>query len=126
MKNLRNSVRLIGRLGDDPKVNKFANEKQVVTFSLATDESYKKDGEKVEDTQWHNVEVWNGLSKVAENYLKKGQEVAVEGRLVHENYEKDGETRYYTKVVLNDILLLGKKENQNFPVRIERAAWSFD
>ena len=65
----------------------------------------------MEDTQWHNVEVWNGLSKVAENYLKKGQEVAVEGRLVHESYEKDGETRYYTKVVLNDILLLGKKEN---------------
>jgi len=111
MKNLRNSVRLIGRLGDDPKVNKFANEKQVVTFSIATDESYKRDGEKVEDTQWHNVEVWNGLSKVAENYLKKGQEVAVEGCLVHESYEKDGETRYYTKVVLNDILLLGKKEN---------------
>jgi len=51
------------------------------------------------------------LSKVAENYLKKGQEVAVEGRLVHESYDKDGETRYYTKVILNDILLLGKKEN---------------
>jgi len=111
MRNLRNTVRLIGRLGNDPEVTKFDNNKQKVTFSLATDESYKnKDGERVEDTQWHNVEVWNGLSKVAENYLKKGQEVVVEGRLVHDTYEKDGQTRYYSKVVLNDILLLAKKE----------------
>ena len=111
MKNLRNSVRLIGRLGDDPKVTKFDNGKQVVTFSLATDESYKnKEGEKVDETQWHNIEVWGGLSTVAENYLKKGKEIAVEGRLVHESYEKDGETRYYSKVVLNDILLLGSKD----------------
>lgn len=112
MKNLRNSVRLIGRLGEDPKVTKFENSKQKVMFSLATDESYKtKEGKQVEDTQWHNIEVWNGLSTVAEKYLKKGMEIAIEGRLVHESYEKDGEKRYFTKVVLNDILMLGKKEN---------------
>ncbi|RLD67999.1 MAG: single-stranded DNA-binding protein [Bacteroidetes bacterium] len=112
MKNLRNTVRLIGRLGDDPKVNKFENGKQVVTFRIATDESYKnKDGEKVEETQWHNLEVWGGLSTVAEKYLKKGMEIAIEGRLVHDNYEKDGETRYFSKVAVNDLLMLGKKEN---------------
>jgi single-strand DNA-binding protein len=112
MRNLRNSVRLIGRLGDDPKVSKFDNGKQKATFSLATDESYKnKDGERVDDTQWHNIEVWNGLSTVAEKYLKKGMEIAVEGRLVHESYEKDGETRYYSKVVLSDILILEKKNS---------------
>jgi single-strand DNA-binding protein len=112
MRNLRNSVRLIGRLGDDPKVSKFDNGKQKATFSLATDESYKnKNGERVDDTQWHNIEVWDGLSTVAEKYLKKGMEIAVEGRLVHESYEKDGETRYYSKVVLSDILMLEKKNS---------------
>ncbi len=110
MKTLRNSVRMIGRLGDDPKVTKFENGKQVVSFTLATNESYKnKNGERVEETQWHRMEVWNGLSTVAEKYLKKGKEIAIEGRLVHESYEKNGEKRYVSKIQVNDILMLGDK-----------------
>ena len=111
MRNLRNTVRLVGRLGNDPKVNKFKNGKQVVTFSIATDDSYKnKEGERVEDTQWHNLTVWNGLSSVAEKYLKKGMEVTIEGRLTHRSYEtKDGQTRYITEVEVQDLLMMGKK-----------------
>jgi len=111
MKNLRNNVRLIGRLGVDPKVTKFENGKQVVSFSIATDESYKnKEGERVENTQWHNLVVWNGLSKVAEKYLKKGMEITVEGRLVHRSYEdKNGKTVFVTEVEVHDLLMMGKK-----------------
>ncbi|RLD68000.1 MAG: single-stranded DNA-binding protein [Bacteroidetes bacterium] len=111
MKNLRNTVRLIGRLGRDPKVTKFENGSQVVTFSIATDDSYKnKEGERVEETQWHNLRVWNGLSKVAEKYLKKGMEITIEGRLTHRSYEtKDGQTRYITEVEVQDLLMMGKK-----------------
>ena len=111
MENLRNSVRLVGRLGIDPKVTKFENGKQVVTFRIATDESYKtKEGERVENTQWHNLTVWNGLSKVAEKYLKKGMEITVEGRLVHRTYEdKNGKTVFVTEVEVQDLLMMGKK-----------------
>ena len=111
MKNLRNTVRLVGRLGIDPKVNKFKNGTQIVTFSLATDESYNnKEGERVENTQWHQITIWNGLSKVAEKYLKKGMEVTIEGRLVHRTYEtKDGASRYITEVEAHDLLMMGKK-----------------
>ena len=111
MKSLRNTVRLVGRLGIDPKVNKFKNGTQVVTFRLATDESYNnKEGERVENTQWHQITVWNGLSKVAEKYLKKGMEVTIEGRLVHRNFEdKNGKTIYITEVEAHDLLLMGKK-----------------
>ena len=111
MKNLRNTVRLVGRLGMDPKVNKFKNGTQVVSLRLATDESYKnKEGERVEETQWHQLTIWGGLSKVAEKYLKKGMEVTIEGRLVHRSYEtKDGHTRYITEVEVQDLLMMGKK-----------------
>ncbi|RUA27758.1 MAG: single-stranded DNA-binding protein [Bacteroidetes bacterium] len=111
MKNLRNNVRLIGRLGVDPKVTKFENGKQVVSMRIATDESYKnKEGERVENTQWHNLVVWNGLSKVAEKYLKKGMEITVEGRLVHRSYEdKNGKTVFVTEVEVHDLLMMGKK-----------------
>ena len=111
MKNLRNNVRLIGRLGVDPKVTKFENGKQVVSMRIATDESYKnKEGERVENTQWHNLVVWNGLSKVAEKYLKKGMEITVEGRLVHRSYEdKNGKPVFVTEVEVHDLLMMGKK-----------------
>lgn len=111
MKSLRNSVQLIGRLGKDPEVKTFGDKKKA-SFSIATSESYKNPkGEKVEDTQWHNVVIWGKLADVAEKYLKKGQEIAVEGKLVHGNYETDkGEKRYFTEITVNDLVMLGGKQ----------------
>jgi single-strand DNA-binding protein len=110
MKSLRNSVQLIGRLGKDPEVKVFG-EKKKASFSIATTDSYKNaKGEKVEDTQWHNIVIWGSLAGVAEKYLKKGQEVCVEGKLVHRNYETtEGEKRYVTEISVNDLLMLGGK-----------------
>jgi single-strand DNA-binding protein len=110
MKSLRNSVQLIGRLGKDPEVKVFGDKKKA-SFSIATTDSYKNaKGEKVEDTQWHNIVIWGSLASVAEKYLKKGQEVCVEGKLVHRNYETtEGEKRYITEINVNDLLMLGSK-----------------
>lgn len=112
MKNLRNSVQLIGNLGKDPEVKTFGDKKKV-TFSIATTDSYKNQkGEKVQDTQWHNVVIWGGLATVAEKYLKKGSEVAVEGKLVHRAYETaQGEKKFFTEINVNDMVLLGGKPN---------------
>jgi single-strand DNA-binding protein len=110
MKSLRNSVQLIGRLGKDPEVKSFNNSKKA-SFSIATTDAYKnQQGEKVEDTQWHNVVIWGKLANVVEKYLKKGQEVAVEGKLVHRAYETtSGEKRYITEINVNDLVMLGNK-----------------
>ncbi|MBK7653740.1 MAG: single-stranded DNA-binding protein [Flammeovirgaceae bacterium] len=111
MKSVRNSVQLIGRLGKDPEVKTFGKS-QKASFSIATTDSYKNDkGEKVEDTQWHNVIVWGKLADIAGQYLKKGAEVAVEGKLVHRVYETDkGEKRYITEINVNDFAMLGGKQ----------------
>jgi single-strand DNA-binding protein len=110
MKTLRNSVQLIGRLGKDPEVKTFGAKKKAA-FSIATTDSYKNaKGEKVEDTQWHNLVIWGKLADVAGKYLKKGSEVAVEGKLVHRAYETDkGEKRYITEINVNDFVMLGGK-----------------
>ncbi len=111
MSSLRNSVQLIGRLGKDPEVKTFTNSKKA-SFSIATNDVYKNaKGEKVEDTQWHNIVIWGKLADVAEKFLKKGQEVAVEGKLVHRNYETDkGEKKYMTEINVNDLVLLSEKK----------------
>lgn len=109
MKSLRNSVQLIGRLGKDPEVKNFDKGKKV-SFSIATTDSYKNQkGEKIEDTQWHNIVIWGKLAGVAEKYLKKGQEVAVEGKLVHRVYETNGEKKYITEINVNDLVMLSSK-----------------
>ncbi len=110
MKTLRNSVQLIGRLGKDPEVKTFGD-KMRAAFSIATSDTYKNSkGEKVEDTQWHNLVVWGKLADAAGKYLKKGSEVAIEGKLVHRAYETDkGEKRYFTEINVNDFVMLGAK-----------------
>lgn len=112
MKTLRNSVQLIGRLGKDPEVKTFGDNKKKASLSIATTDSYKNaKGEKVEDTQWHNLVIWGSLAGVAEKYLKKGQEIAVEGKLVHRAYETNaGEKRYITEINVNDLVMLGSKQ----------------
>lgn len=111
MANLRNSVQLIGHLGKDPEIKTFDTGKKQATMSIATSETYKnKNGEKVEDTQWHNLVIWGKLADVAGQYLKKGSEIAIEGKLVHRSYEtSNGEKRYVTEINVNDLVMLKSK-----------------
>jgi len=113
MKNLRNSVQLIGRLGQDPEVRDLTSGKKMTTFSLATSDFYKNsNGEKVEDTQWHNIVAFGKVGEIAGEYLKKGEEVCVEGKLVHRSYEnKEGDKRYVTEINLNEMVMFGSKKN---------------
>ncbi len=113
MRNLRNTVSLIGHLGKDPEITNFDNGSKKAVFSLATSDSYKnKNGEKVENTQWHRIVAWGPQAKIVEKYLKKGKEICLEGQLTYNQWEnKDGIKQYSTEIVLNDLLMLGKKEN---------------
>jgi single-strand DNA-binding protein len=108
MNSLSNRVTLIGNLGQDPETRTIETGKKVVHFTLATKEGYKNsDGQKVSETTWHNIVAWNGLADVAGKYLKKGKEVAVEGRIVYRTYEdKKGGTKNITEIVLSDLMLL--------------------
>lgn len=108
MNSLKNKVTLIGNLGQDPETKTIEPGKKVTTFTLATDEGYKNaEGQKVNETTWHNIVAWNGLAEIAGRYLKKGNQVAVEGRIVYRSYEdKKGVTKHITEIVLSDMVLL--------------------
>ena len=108
MNSLKNRVTLIGNLGQDPEVKVTETGKKVTNFTLATDDGYKNsEGQKISETTWHNIVAWNGLADIAGRFLKKGHEVAVEGRIVYRTYEdKKGTTKYITEIVLNDMVLL--------------------
>ena len=110
MNTLRNKVQLIGNLGNDPEIINLESGKTLAKFSIATNESYKNaKGEKITDTQWHNVVAWGKTAEIIEKYVTKGKEVAVEGKLTSRSYEtKEGEKRYVTEVVCNELLMLGK------------------
>ncbi|MGF1639214.1 MAG: single-stranded DNA-binding protein [Cyclobacteriaceae bacterium] len=112
MNNLRDRVNLIGNLGADPEVKTFDSGKKMAKVTLATSESYKNgDGEKITDTQWHNLVVWGPMVDVFDKYLRKGSEVAVEGKITYRQYENgDGEKKYFTEIVVNDMLMLDKKK----------------
>ena len=109
MNTLRNKVLLIGHLGMDPEVKETTNGKKLAKFSLATNDTYKNSaGEKVKETQWHNLVAWNKTAEFAGKYLKKGGEVAVEGKLCTRNYnDKEGNKRYITEIVVSDFVMLG-------------------
>ncbi len=111
MSNLRNKVILIGHLGNDPEVKDLESGTKVANFSLATNDYFKDpQGERVENTQWHNLVAWNKTAEILEKYVKKGQEVAIEGKLTNRSYnDKEGNKRYVTEVVVNELVLLGKK-----------------
>lgn len=111
MSNLRNSVRLIGFLGNAPEVREITKTKKVAHVSIATNDSYKNDkGEKVEETQWHHLVLWNRQAEIAAKYLNKGSEIAIEGKLMSGTYtDKDGMKRYFTEILVNEMVMLGKK-----------------
>ncbi len=108
---LRNRVQLIGNLGMNPEVKKTETGKKLVRFSVATNESYKNaTGEKVTETQWHNLVAWGKVADIAEKFLLKGSEVVIEGKLINRNYtDKEGTKKYITEVQVNEMLLLGSK-----------------
>ena len=107
-----NKVILIGNLGKDPEVRYLDSGVAVANFSLATTESYKnKEGERVSQTEWHNVVLWRGLAEVAEKWLKKGSSVYIEGKIRNRKWEdKDGNTRYTTEILADNMTMLGKKD----------------
>jgi single-strand DNA-binding protein len=112
MNNLKNKVQLIGNLGQNPEIISFENGKKLAKMNIATNETFKDSkGNKQTDTQWHNVIAWGKTAEIIEKYVKKGQEVAIEGKLVNETYEaKDGTKRYATKIQISEFLLLGNKQ----------------
>jgi single-strand DNA-binding protein len=106
---LKNKVQLIGNLGNAPEVKTTETGKKLARFSVATNESYRNaQGEKVTETTWHNLVAWGKVAEIAEKYLIKGKEVAIEGKLINNSYtDKDGNKKYSTEVQVNEILMFG-------------------
>jgi len=108
MNSLRNRVNLIGNLGQDPDTKSLDGGKKVTHFTVATHDDYKNgEGQKVKETTWHNIVAWNGLADTSSRFLKKGSQVAIEGRIVYKSYnDKNGVTKYVTEIIANEILFL--------------------
>jgi len=109
-----NKVILIGNLGKDPEVRYLDNGVAVANISLATTENYKnKEGEKVSQTEWHDVVLWRGLAEVAEKYLKKGASVYIEGKIRTSKWvDKDDNNRYKTEIMADKMNMLSKSSNE--------------
>ena len=109
-----NKVILVGNVGQEPEV-KSVNDRKVASFSLATSDTYKnKQGEKATNTEWHNIVIWGNLCNIVEKYVKKGDRLLLEGKIAYETYEKDNEKKYFTKIVVNELKMLGiKGESSN-------------
>ena len=111
-----NKVTLIGRLGKDPVLKHFSNDNAIAEFSVATDESYKnKEGQKVEQTEWHNVKIpTKKQAEIAEKYLKKGALVYVEGKIRTRSYDdKDGNKKYITEIICDNFRMLDSKRDSS-------------
>ncbi|MEL6987969.1 MAG: single-stranded DNA-binding protein [Bacteroidota bacterium] len=116
MNTIRNQVQLIGHLGKDPQMTTFDSGSVLTKFSLATNDYYKKDGERQKQTQWHNLVVWGKRAEAANTYLKKGSYVAISGKLEHRQYkDKEGQNRYVTEIKVNDFVMLDKKDKTDLP-----------
>lgn len=113
MNNLRNTVSLIGRLGQDPAITQFGDKNSVARFSVATNDPYKdKKGEWVSNTTWHNIVAWGKTAELCEKLLKKGSEVVLEGKLVNDSYEtKEGDTRYKTEISMREFMVLNRDKD---------------
>jgi single-strand DNA-binding protein len=111
---LKNKVQLIGNLGAKPEVKNTESGKKLAQFSLATSESYRNaKGEKVNETQWHRVIAWGKVAEIAEKYLEKGKEIAIEGKLINRSYtDKQGNKKFITEVQVNELLMLGSRKAQ--------------
>ena len=114
MFTIKNKVQLIGHLGNAPELINTENGKKLAKFSIATNESYRTvTGEKITETQWHYVVAWGKVAGIAEKFLKKGTEIAIEGKLVNRNYlDKEGTKKYITEVQVSEILFFGSREKK--------------
>jgi single-strand DNA-binding protein len=112
---LKNKVQLIGNVGNAPEIRNLENNQKLARFSLATNESYcNQNGEKVQETQWHNLVAYGKIAELCENYISKGSEVAIEGKLNHRDYtDSNGVKRYLTEIQVNEILILEKKVSKD-------------
>lgn len=108
-----NKVILIGNLGDEVKMHYFEGGNSIGRFPLATSESYtnKQTGEKITNTDWHNIVVRNKLAEICEKYLTKGDKIYIEGRLKNRQWEQDGTKRYTTEILVNEMTMLSNKRN---------------
>jgi single-strand DNA-binding protein len=108
-----NKVILVGNVGKDPEVKHLESNVSVANFTLATSENYtNKSGEKVTTTEWHNIVCWRGLASIAENYIRKGSQIYVDGKIRTRSYDApDGSKRYITEILADTIQLLGKKND---------------
>ena len=113
MNSLKNKVQLIGNLGQNPEIISFENGNKLAKLVMATNESYKDlKGERITNTQWHNLIAWGKTADIIEKYLKKGQEIAIEGKLIHESFEgKDGIKRQASKVQISELVMIGSKKD---------------
>ena len=103
-----NKVILIGNVGKDPEVKQLENNVSVARFTLATNESYKnRDGQRVDQTEWHNIVMWRGLAEVAEKYISKGKQLYIEGKIQTRTYEEGGNKKYFTEIVADSMTMLG-------------------
>ena len=111
MKNLSNHVQLIGNLGKEPQIKEFESGKTMASFSVATTDYYmNQQGQKVNDTQWHQLVAWGKTAEYIKNYVAKGNRVAIGGKLMHRSYtDKDNQVHYITEVLVNEIMLLTNK-----------------
>lgn len=110
MNAMKNRVQLIGNVGNDPEVKTLESGKKLAHLTIATNEIYRNErGEKVQQTEWHRVTAWGKTAEIIEKFVAKGKEVAIDGKLTHRSYDdKNGERKYITEVVVNEILLLSK------------------
>ena len=113
MYTLKNKVQLIGNLGNAPEVKNTENGKKLARFSIATNEIYRNTkGEKIKETTWHNLIAWGKVADIAEKFLNKGSEVAIEGKLISHSYtNKEGVKKTVTEVQVNELLMLGSKSS---------------
>lgn len=111
---LKNKVQLIGNLGNNPEIKTLDGGKKMAKFSIATNESYRSaKGEKINETQWHNLVAWGKVAEIVEKYLIKGSEIAIEGKLTNRSYnDKDGNKKYFTEIQVNELLMLGEKTSK--------------
>ena len=118
-----NKVILVGNLGKDPEVRHLESGVAVANFPIATSETYKdKSGNRQEQTEWHNIVLWRGLAEIAEKYLRKGSQIYVEGKLRSRSWEdKEGNTRYITEVVGDNLTMLGSR-NDNSPAHQDNSS----
>ena len=117
MNTLRNHVQLIGNVGKDIELKTVANGNFVARFPVATNEYYKNNkGEKIQDTQWHNVVIWGKQAELASKLLQKGTEVCLQGKLVHRTYDDaEGNKRYVSEINVNEFLKISKAEKETVP-----------